>query len=76
MGTSPRKPTRMTTEDVYGYTSLAADTTHHNIYNKNADEVYQSLITEEIVDAVTGIGRFLRELVLYNTPIISVQFSC
>ena len=27
------------------------------------------------VDAVTGIGRFLRELVLYNTPIISVQYT-
>ena len=42
----------------------------------NADEVQRSLTAEEIVDAVTGIGRLHTELVLYNTPIISVQFSC
>ena len=28
---------------------------------------------QEIVDAVTGIGKIRTQLVLYNTPIISVQ---
>ena len=39
----------------------------------NADEDLRVTDGGGEVDAVTGIGRFLRELVLYNTPIISVQ---